>query len=568
MGRCQTGSVSTASSPLRSSRVWPRAAYQPFSPKTSASPASPPPAGRSSSPAPPGGREDVPSDGEAWRLEEVPLVEAAAFHPVVELERGRGGQSSGGNRVAAMALMSLVAVPELGGWSVEELRMRAYDADPPHRPQVNFPGSSGLAAFGAPFAVATMTPRSGEGEDRHGGVCHEEPLPPRPTAHTASFRAGAISSKRAMPAQQREQPGGQSGYGRRGGRGSSGASQPSEESWESEAAREESVTPEKRGGVRPGPTRRAVKTELFKEHVKDLLQDDTTASRGGLPPGSHGTWDASDGDAAELDGLRSYLPRTALTAPVPVPARGASPRPAALHSSQCPHRTSSGSEQRRRDPEPGEGRQEADAAKWIAAQLPHCAEFTKLLQEAMRSQTRQLALERDRALEQRDEAEQRAVAARMDAEAAQEEAADQRRWAEEQAAAAAARLAAVEADRDSMQEALERLTAEQGATAAVRRALKEEIHDALEASAAAEEESRQLALRVRELELELEQGQLAQGRLRSELAAARNEAQQGLSLKKQLAASVLHALDLSGSTSQQMGFHWEGEQRQQQQAVA
>jgi preprotein translocase subunit SecD len=157
-------------------------------------------------------------------------------------------------------------------------------------------------------------------------------------------------------------------------------------------------------------------------------------------------------------------------------------------------------------------------------------------------------LERDRALEQRDVAEKQAISARMEAESAQEDVEDMRERCDAELAKMGARLEAAVADRDGVQRVLERMSAEQGASLQVRQALKEEIQDALEQSNVVEEECEQLRMRVRELEVEVERERLGRARMAQELARAQAAAQQGIALKKQLAASVLHALDLSATS--------------------
>ena len=165
----------------------------------------------------------------------------------------------------------------------------------------------------------------------------------------------------------------------------------------------------------------------------------------------------------------------------------------------------------------------------------------QVLKEALRKQTRHVAMERDMAMELRQAAERETVRSRMKAEASEAMLRSAQGDCEAEVNAMREQLDRTSSERDEAVWALEKL---QNAQNAVELELREELSRALDQVVTLKQDCKELKSTAAQLEHKLEKSSERESALHDELRMLREQAIQGTDLKKQLAASLLSALDM------------------------
>mmetsp|Transcript_15705 Transcript_15705/g.43934 ORF Transcript_15705/g.43934 Transcript_15705/m.43934 type:complete len:461 (-) Transcript_15705:116-1498(-) len=181
-------------------------------------------------------------------------------------------------------------------------------------------------------------------------------------------------------------------------------------------------------------------------------------------------------------------------------------------------------------------------AYWIGQQLTSSNDFTRVLKEALRKQTRHMGVERDMAVELRQAAEKETVRARMKAELCEAKLLSVQEESDAEMSALGQQLEAALSERD---EALYELENIQNVQSGEELELREELSRALDQVVSLKQECKSLKGQVVQLEHKLQKSSDREAELVDELCQMKEQAKQGANLKKQLAASLLSALDMT-----------------------
>ena len=168
----------------------------------------------------------------------------------------------------------------------------------------------------------------------------------------------------------------------------------------------------------------------------------------------------------------------------------------------------------------------------------------QVLRDALRIQARQLIGERDRAVEQRNVAEQEAVAAGMELMNARNETESCQAEKEQIISDLRKQIETIQQDREAALAALHITEEENKAGMREVQDLEDELNAASLQAADATKQCEELSRAVRHLEFRLRKSEQQNQSMQEDLKEAKNQAQHGMAMRKQLAESLLRSLDM------------------------
>ena len=168
----------------------------------------------------------------------------------------------------------------------------------------------------------------------------------------------------------------------------------------------------------------------------------------------------------------------------------------------------------------------------------------QVLRDALCIQAQQLVAERDRAVEQRNVAEQEAVAAGMELMNARNKAESCQAEKLHIISDLKKQIETIQQDRDAALSALHITEQENKAGMQEVQELEDELNAASIQSAQAIKQCEELSRAVKHLEFRLRRSEQQNQSMQEDLMEAKNQAQHGMAMKKQLAESLLRSLDM------------------------